>query len=163
MSQSTGVAPACRIVLTLAANVSEGTMTSSPSRRSKARNARNSAAVHELTATACGLASLVAHAASNSPTRGPSVSQPERSVRATASMSASDTGARKNGTGAPLRTGAPPSIAGRSLPPALGSIQAPPNPCRSTDDDDRSHDGAGARFDARQVDAARGEETALAL
>jgi hypothetical protein len=54
-----------------------------------ASSARCSAAVHELTATAWRVPAKRANSVSNSLQRGPVVSQPERSVSTTRSISAS--------------------------------------------------------------------------
>src|SRR4029450_4184418 len=80
------------------ANVMAGTSTPSPARRPSASTARWSAAGQELSAIACGALTAAAKAPSNRFTRGPVVSQPDRSVATTSSTSASPIEGRKKGT-----------------------------------------------------------------
>ena len=93
-----GVAPAYRTAFAVATKVSDGTITSSPGPRPAARHIRCRAAVPLETAQACGTPTYSANAASNSDVRGPMLSQPERYVAATASMSASVTRTSASGT-----------------------------------------------------------------
>src|SRR5581483_4545390 len=81
----------------VAANVNAGTITSSPGPTPAARYARCSAAVQLDTATACPAPTHSAKVRSNASVRGPMVSQPDRSVSATASRSSSSTFRSKNG------------------------------------------------------------------
>src|SRR5271166_2730858 len=87
ISANTGVAPQYSAAAAVAANVNEGTITSSPGPTPAARYARCRAAVQLDTAIAWRAPRCAAKASSNSAVRGPSVSQPERSVAATASRS----------------------------------------------------------------------------
>ncbi len=87
MSASTGVAPVCRITLTVAQNVRGVVITSSPGPIPSATNAKCSPAVQELTPKARGAATYSANSFSNCDVRGPVVSQPERRVRTTSSIS----------------------------------------------------------------------------
>ena len=98
ISAKTGVAPAYRTAFAVATKVSDGTITSSPGPRPAARHIRCRAAVPLETAQACGTPTYSANAASNSDVRGPMLSQPERYVAATDSMSASVTRTSASGT-----------------------------------------------------------------
>ncbi len=89
MSANTGVAPEWTTTAAVAANVSEGTTTSSPGRSRTAAQISCSAAVPLATAIACAVPTEAAKAASNSATAGPCESQPDRYAAATASTSAS--------------------------------------------------------------------------
>src|SRR3989344_6429221 len=88
-SANTGLAPKYSAALPVAAKVSAGTSTSSPFLTPAAKYAACRAAVPELTATAYLVPAALASERSNRSTAGPWVSQPERSVAATALMSAS--------------------------------------------------------------------------
>src|SRR3954453_8056594 len=89
MSAKTGVAPQCTITFAVAGHVSEVVITSSPGPTPRATSERWSAAVPEETASTCFASRYSRMRASSSAVRGPVVSQPERSVAATASISAS--------------------------------------------------------------------------
>src|SRR5271166_3541850 len=109
ISANTGVAPQYSAAAAVAANVNEGTITSSPGPTPSARYARCRAAVQLESATAWRAPSWAAKASSKAAVRGPIVSQPERSVRVTASMSSSARRRSNRGTvappGAPLEVG----------------------------------------------------------
>ena len=76
------MAPVCRMVFTVAQNVSGVVMTSSPRPTPAAIRLRCKAAVHEFTAAAPAPATPLysANCASNALTRGPLPIQPPRSV-----------------------------------------------------------------------------------
>ena len=86
------------MALAVAQNVSGVVITSSPGPTSAARSESSRAAVHELTATACAAPVKAANRCSNSATRGPVVSHPERSTASTAATSASVRSGGENGT-----------------------------------------------------------------
>ena len=88
-SAKTGVAPAWTITFTVAGQVSEVVITSSPASTPIASSARWSAAVPEATASTCFASRYSAARCSSSAAFGPVVSQPERSVSETASISSS--------------------------------------------------------------------------
>src|SRR3954469_14764095 len=88
-SAKTGVAPQCTITFAVAGHVSDVVITSSPGPTPSATSERWSAAVHEETASTCFASRYSRIRASSSAVRGPVVSQPERRVWATASISAS--------------------------------------------------------------------------
>src|SRR5690606_31300061 len=73
--------------------------TSSPCFTPAASSDRCSAAVQELTATACAASAYSANACSKAATRGPVVSHPDSSVATTDAISASPTSGGANGTG----------------------------------------------------------------
>src|SRR5262245_21690486 len=101
-SAKTGVAPAWTITLAVAGQVIGVVITSSPGPTPTASSARCSAAVPEATASTCSAWTYSAKRRSSSAARGPVVSQPERRVSATASISSS-----------PIAGGWNPSIVGR--------------------------------------------------
>ena len=88
-SQKTGVAPQCSITLAVAGHVIGLVITSSPGPTPSARRARCSAAVPDASASTCSASRYAAIRSSSSAARGPVVSQPERSVSATAATSSS--------------------------------------------------------------------------
>src|SRR2546430_2734910 len=88
-SAKTGVAPQCTITFAVAGHVIDVVITSSPGPMPSATSDRCSAAVPEETASTCFASRYSRMRASSSAVRGPVVSQPERSVAATASISAS--------------------------------------------------------------------------
>src|SRR5688500_6573937 len=88
-STKTGVAPACTITFAVAGQVMGVVITSSPGPTPSASSERCSAAVPDDRATACCAPTYSANRSSSSAVRGPVVSQPERSVSATASLSSS--------------------------------------------------------------------------
>src|SRR3954453_1000274 len=90
-SAKTGVAPQCTITFAVAGQVSAVVITSSPGRTPTASSARWSAAVPDATASTCFASRYSAARRSSSAARGPVVSQPERIVSATASISSSPT------------------------------------------------------------------------
>ena len=111
----------CRIAFTVAGHVNELVTTSSPAPTSAATSDRCSASVHDDVAIAWGTPVRSAKRRSSSALRGPEVSQPERSVATTESISSAPiTGGEKSSIVA--RTGAPPSIASRV---AAGWLIAP--------------------------------------
>src|SRR5919197_2889183 len=87
MSANTGRAPSNSITLALATNENGEVTTSSPADTPTARSARCSPAVPLDTALACGAPTHWANSRSNSGTRGPSESWPERSTSITAASS----------------------------------------------------------------------------
>src|SRR5437660_11524098 len=89
-SAKTGVAPQCTITFAVAGHVIELVITSSPGPTPSATSERWSAAVHDETARTCFASRYSRIRASSSAVRGPVVSQPDRSVSATASISASE-------------------------------------------------------------------------
>ncbi len=88
-SAKTGVAPQWTITFAVAGHVIEVVITSSPGPTPRATSERWSAAVQEETASTCFASRYSRIRASSSAVRGPVVSQPDRSVSATASISAS--------------------------------------------------------------------------
>jgi hypothetical protein len=88
-STKTGVAPLCTITFAVAGQVIGVVITSSPGPISSATSARWSAAVPDATASTCFASRYSAIRSSSEAARGPVVSQPERSVSATASISSS--------------------------------------------------------------------------
>src|SRR3954463_6871313 len=90
MSANTGVAPVCTITFAVAGHVSEDVITSSPGPTPSATSDRCRAAVPEETASTCFASRYSRMRASSSAVRGPVVSQPDRRVAATASISASE-------------------------------------------------------------------------
>ena len=90
MSANTGVAPEWTITFAVAGQVSELVITSSPGPTPSATSERWSAAVPDETASTCFASRYSRMRASSSAVRGPVVSQPERSVSATASISSSE-------------------------------------------------------------------------
>jgi hypothetical protein len=86
-SAKTGFAPAWTITFAVAGHVMGDVITSSPASTPTASSERCSAAVPEATASACSAWTYSAKRLSSSAERGPVVSQPERSVSATASIS----------------------------------------------------------------------------
>src|SRR4051794_25300073 len=91
MSAKTGVAPQCTITFAVAGHVSAVVITSSPGRTPTASRARWSAAVPDETASTWFASRYSAARRSSSAARGPVVSQPDRIVSATASISSSPT------------------------------------------------------------------------
>src|SRR5436189_4633283 len=87
-SAKTGVAPQWTITFAVAGQVIDVVITSSPGPTPSATSDRCSAAVHDETASTCFASRYSRMRASSSAVRGPVVSQPERSVSATASISA---------------------------------------------------------------------------
>ena len=112
ISTNTGVAPVCTIAFVVAGQVKELVTTSSPGPTPVATSDRWMPVVHEDVAIACGAPVYSANPASSSLTRGPDVSQPERRVATTASISSSPSSGGANSSSV-SRTGVPPSIAGR--------------------------------------------------
>ena len=90
-SAKTGVAPVWTITFAVAGHVIGVVITSSPGPTPSATSARCSAAVPDVTASACFASTYSAKRRSSSAARGPVVSQPERSVSVTASISSSPT------------------------------------------------------------------------
>ena len=90
-SANTGVAPVWTITFAVAGHVIGVVITSSPGPTPSATSARCIAAVPEETASACFAPTYSAKRRSSSAARGPVVSQPERSVSATAAISSSPT------------------------------------------------------------------------
>src|SRR5437870_9826234 len=88
-SANTGVAPAWTITFAVAGQVIGVVITSSPGPTPTLRSARWRAAVPEATARTCSAPTYSAKRRSSSAALGPVVSQPERSVSATASISSS--------------------------------------------------------------------------
>src|SRR5262245_43226748 len=88
-SAKTGVAPAWTMTFAVAGQVMGVVITSSPGPTPTASSARWSAAVPEATASTCSAWTYSAKHRSSSVARGPVVSQPERRVSATASISSS--------------------------------------------------------------------------
>ena len=88
-SANTGVAPAWTITLPVAGHVIGLVITSSPGPMPSASSERCSAAVPDETARTCRASRYSAIRRSSSSARGPVVSQPERSVSATAAISSS--------------------------------------------------------------------------
>src|SRR5439155_24191484 len=88
-STKTGVAPLCTITFTVAGQVIVVVITSSPGPTPSATRARCRAAVPEASASTCSASRYSAIRRSSSAARGPVVSQPERSVSATAAISSS--------------------------------------------------------------------------
>src|SRR4051794_23040732 len=103
MSANTGVAPVCTIVFAVAQNVSGVVTTSSCAPMPDASSDRCSAAVHELTAMACGAPTYAANACSKAATRGPVVSQPDSSVAITSAISSGPMDGGAKATGADVR------------------------------------------------------------
>src|SRR5580765_412157 len=101
-STKIGVAPVCTITFAVAGQVIGDVITSSPGPIPRATSARCSAAVPEARASTCSASRYSARRRSSSAARGPVVSQPERSVSATAAISSS-----------PIAGGWNPSIVGR--------------------------------------------------
>ena len=87
MSAKTGVAPVCRIAFTVAGQVNELVTTSLPAPTPAATSERCSASVHDDVAMAWGTPVRSAKRCSSSAVRGPDVSQPERIVATTDSIS----------------------------------------------------------------------------
>src|SRR4051812_23402595 len=90
-SAKTGVAPAWTMTFAVAGHVIGVVITSSPGPTPSASSARCIAAVPEATAITCSDSRYAALRRSSSSVRGPVVSQPERSVSATAAISSSPT------------------------------------------------------------------------
>ena len=90
-SAKTGVAPEWTITFAVAGQVIGVVMTSSPGPTPSASSERWSAAVPEATASTCSASRNARIRSSSSAARGPVVSQPERSVSATAAISSSPT------------------------------------------------------------------------
>src|SRR6059058_3837604 len=88
-SANTGTAPVWTITFAVAGHVIGEVITSSPGPIPSARSARCIAAVPEATASTCSASSTSAARCSSSAAFGPVVSQPERSVSATAAISSS--------------------------------------------------------------------------
>ena len=88
-STKTGVAPVWTITFAVAGQVIGVVITSSPGPTPSATSARCIAAVPEATASTCSASRYSAIRSSSSAARGPVVSQPERSVSATAAISSS--------------------------------------------------------------------------
>src|SRR5438270_8982658 len=88
-SAKTGVAPAWTITFAVAGQVIGVVTTSSPGSTPSASSPRWSAAVPDETASTCFAPRYSAKRRSSSAVRGPVVSQPERRVSATASISSS--------------------------------------------------------------------------
>ena len=90
-SQKIGLAPACSTTFAVAGQVIGLVITSSPGPMPAATRERCNAAVPDATATACRAPVSSANRSSSSAARGPLVSQPDRNVSETASISASST------------------------------------------------------------------------
>src|SRR6476646_11720272 len=119
--------------LAVAANVIGVVTASSPGPSPAATAAPWSAAVPELKATAWRTPAKAASAPSKAGTRGPVVSQSDRSAAATAATSSSEIDCRAYGS-IVERTGSPPSIASRALVlVVIGTV------LRSPDRDPRLH------------------------
>src|SRR2546422_3103130 len=88
-SVNTGVAPVCTMTFAVAGQVIVDVITSSPGPMPSATSARCSAAVPEARASTCSASRYSPMRRSSSAARGPVVSQPERSVSATAAISSS--------------------------------------------------------------------------
>src|SRR5258708_5924572 len=97
-----------------------GQITSSPGPMPAACITRCNAVVHDVTATACGAPTYAANAVSNSATRGPCVSQPDRSTAATADSSSAPTNGFATGMVFCSLIVAPPSS--RTLPIATTGL-----------------------------------------
>src|SRR3954468_23956068 len=89
-SAKTGGAPQCTITFAVAGHVIDVVITSSPGPTPSATSDRCSAAVPEETARTCFASRYSRIRVSSSAVRGPVVSQPDRSVSATASISSSE-------------------------------------------------------------------------
>ena len=113
MSTKTGLAPACRIAFAEAMNVNDGQITSSPGPTPAATSARCSAVVQFETTIAWRAPVYAASASSNSCTRRPWVSQPERTASAAAAASSSPT----TGFVIGMRTG-------RVVPAVIGGLHS---------------------------------------
>jgi hypothetical protein len=90
-SQNTGVAPTYSTTFAVDTHVNAGTITSSPGPAPSAATPMWSAVVHDVVATACSTPVKAAKRRSNSATRGPCATQPERSGSWTAAISSSAT------------------------------------------------------------------------
>src|SRR5262245_1483673 len=90
-STNTGVAPQWTITLAVAGHVIGEVITSSPGSTPSAISERCSAAVPDASASTCFASRYSAIRRSSSAARGPVVSQPDRSVSATAAISSSPT------------------------------------------------------------------------
>ena len=90
-STKIGVAPQCTITFAVAGHVIGEVITSSPASTPSATSDRCSAAVPDASASTCFASRYSAIRRSSSAARGPVVSQPERSVSATAATSSSPT------------------------------------------------------------------------
>src|SRR5919108_216369 len=90
-STNTGLAPVWTITFAVAGQVIGVVITSSPGPTSRATSARCIAAVPDETASACFAPTYAANRRSSSAAFSPVVSQPDRIVRATASISSSPT------------------------------------------------------------------------
>src|SRR5262245_29256330 len=88
-SAKTGRAPVCTMTFAVAGHVIGVVTTSSPGPTPSASSERCIAAVPDATATACCAPTYSAKRRSSSAVAGPVVSQPERSVSATAAISSS--------------------------------------------------------------------------
>src|SRR5438094_1720209 len=88
-STKTGAAPACTMTFAVAGQVIGLVTTSSPGPTPSATSARCSAAVPDARASTCSASRYAAMRRSSSADRGPVVSQPDRSVSATAAISSS--------------------------------------------------------------------------
>ena len=88
-STKTGVAPVWTITFAVAGQVIGVVITSSPGPMPRATSARCSAAVPDASASTCSASRYSAARRSSSAAAGPVVSQPERSVAATAAISSS--------------------------------------------------------------------------
>src|SRR5664280_1035336 len=88
-SAKTGSAPTYRTAFVVAMNENDGTTTSSPGPIPATCSARCSAVVQDDTATAYGDCMRAANVSSNSLTRGPCATQPERRTSVTAATSSS--------------------------------------------------------------------------
>src|SRR5450756_37640 len=109
MSANTGVAPVRATELAVAANVKDGTITSSPALTPLESRPRCRPEVPELTATqALPRPKCSANSASNALTSGPCASIPERSTRSTAARSSSPINGLAGGMKS-VMTGQPPS------------------------------------------------------
>src|SRR5450756_833159 len=123
MSANTGVAPVRATELAVAANVKDGTITSSPALTPLESRPRCRPDVPELTAThALPRAKCSANSTSNALTSGPCASIPERMTRSTAAHSSSPISGRAGGMKS-FMTGLPP-LGSRCRESALAARRA---------------------------------------
>src|SRR5918994_1727626 len=144
-STKTGVAPQWTITFAVAGQVIGLVITSSPGPTPSATSERCSAAVPEETARTCSASKYSASRCSRSAARGPVVSQPDRIVSATASISSSPTaGGWKAMVLDESRIGLEAYESGRGLRPLVGFRPALA---------DRLHRPGAIRADAKVAEA----------
>ena len=119
-STKTGVAPVWTITFAVAGQVIGVVITSSPGSTPSATSARCIAAVPDATASTCFASRYSAIRSSSNAAFGPVVSQPERSVSATASISSSPIAGGWKPSGVSRLT---PLAAFRSRPAEPGSAK----------------------------------------